>query len=78
MIETKAGKLIAVALLGRVYWNRLLPSIVKNALVETQCGFGVPAGYHRHKLCQQEKGAILKTPHYIYEFSQNVGSHQAS
>lgn len=38
----------------------------------------VPVGYCRHRLCQQDKGAILRSVHYIYGPDQNVGSHQGS
>lgn len=37
--EPKARELIAIATLGRVFQNELLPSIVKNVFVKSQCDF---------------------------------------
>ena len=39
MTETRSEKLIAAASLGRVFLNEPLSSIVRNILVESQCGF---------------------------------------
>lgn len=37
--KPEVKKLIAAATLGRVFLKELLPSIVRNILVESQCGF---------------------------------------
>jgi hypothetical protein len=69
-------KLITVAILGRAFLNKLLPNIVENVLVETQCRFWSQWEVIGTGFVSRERGQILRSSLFIYESTQNAGSHQ--